>query len=413
MKPDPITAGPFAGMNNRLPETKLRNQEGPAFVRNAVNVDLTEAGSFARRQGVTPKLAGTDCHSFWSSGEVGFYVDGSTLYRVTGPAESPIKASIATVTPGLRMSFADTGSDVRASNGAQALRIAADGTVSEWSVPTPVLQPILAAGSGGSLAAGIYRAVISYTNANGEEGATTFPVSVTVPENGALSVMGIPQLAGMTTNLYLTPANGDTFYRAGQPSGSTFSVTLAPDNGVRPVGLLLAPMPAGQIVRMLNGRLLVASANMLFYSEPHQLGLYNPSRNYIPFPAPITMVEPCVAGIYLAADKTYWLAGDIATAALVTRLPYGAVAGTGGHAPNENRAWWMSDRGFVVGDQEGLVKNVQEKSVAVDPALVGASLFREQDGMKQMIASLFSPQSTVVAASSYMEAEIVRKETVL
>jgi hypothetical protein len=73
----------------------------------------------------------------------------------------------------------------------------------------------------------------------------------------------------------------------------------------------------------------------------------------------------------------------------------------------------MSERGMVMGTQDGQVANLQEKNVAVDPAIVGASLFREQDGMKQMVSSLFSPQSTVIAARSFMDAEIVRKETEL
>jgi hypothetical protein len=49
----------------------------------------------------------------------------------------------------------------------------------------------------------------------------------------------------------------------------------------------------------------------------------------------------------------------------------------------------MSERGMTVGAPGGQVENVQEKNVAVDPALAGASLYREQDGMRQMIASVF------------------------
>ena len=94
-------------------------------------------------------------------------------------------------------------------------------------------------------------------------------------------------------------------------------------------------------------------------------------------------------------------------------LPYKAVIGTSGQVPNSNNVFWMSERGMVVGTQNGEVSNMQENKVAVEPALVGASLFREQDGMKQMVASLFGPQQTVMAARSYMDAEVIRKETSL
>jgi len=405
--------GPFAGMNNLLPDTKLRKADSPSFVRNAVNVDLTDAGTFSRRQGSVQVVSGTDCHSFWSSDDVGFFVDGGSLYRVVSQGDVPVKSQIATVTPGLRMSYADTGLDVRASNGVQALRIKPDGAVSNWSVETPRYQPSIAAATGGSLTGGICRAVVSYTNAEGEEGATTPPVAVEVQSNGALTVSGIQHVAGLTTNVYLTPVNGDTFYLAAQPSGSTAAFSTTPENGPRPVGLMLAPLPAGNIVRHFNGRLFSAVGSTLFYSQIWQLGLCDPVQNRIEFASQITVVEPCMTGIYVVADKAYWLAGEISQAPLVVALPYGATPGTSGSDPRRSIAWWVSERGMVIGDQTGVVKNVQEKDVAVDPAVVGAALFREQDGMKQMIASLFSPQSTVVAARSYMEAEVVRKETLL
>ena len=59
------------------------------------------------------------------------------------------------------------------------------------------------------------------------------------------------------------------------------------------------------------------------------------------------------------------------------------------------------------------MKNVQEAAIAMDVAQAGASLFREQDGKKQVIASLFGSDMTAAAAYSYMDAEIVRKGTVL
>lgn len=408
----PVSLGPFAGMNNRLPESKLATADA-AFVRNAVNVDLNAAGTFSRRAGTTQQLAGVECHSLWSSAGVAFYVDGSKLYRISGPAEALEKTEIATVTPGLRMSYADTGLDVRASNGVQALRISRSGAVSDWAVPTPRYLPLLSAAGGGSLAAGVCRAVVSYTNALGEEGATGYPVTVYVPENGVITVSGIAHVAGLTTNLYLTPANGDVFYLAGQPTGTSFVIPVAPDNSVRPVGLLLAPLSAGQIVRLSLGRLLSALGNILHFSEVRQLGLANPAKNYIQFPEAITMLEPCKAGVYVSAGKTYWIPGDVASGELIEVLPYGATPGASGETPDGESVWWMSERGLVIGDRSGAVKNVQERNVAVDSAVVGAAMFREQDGMKQVVASLFSPESTGLSARSYMDAEIVRKETEL
>jgi hypothetical protein len=40
-------------------------------------------------------------------------------------------------------------------------------------------------------------------------------------------------------------------------------------------------------------------------------------------------------------------------------------------------------------------------------------LFREQDGVRQVLSSLFGGEQTVTAARSYMDAEVIRKETIL
>ena len=173
-------------------------------------------------------------------------------------------------------------------------------------------------------------------------------------------------------------------------------------------------MPAGDIVRYLNGRLFVAVGSTLYYSEPYSLALRSPTRNYIQFPERITVLEPVDNGFFIAADKTYWVAGDVVEAQLIPVLPYGGVFGTGGQIPHDDgAAFWMSPRGLVRGDQDGSVKNLQEQNVAVDPAVLGATAFVERDGMKQAVASLFGAEPTQMTAHSYMDAEIVRKGTTI
>ena len=408
---EPTAIPTFLGMNTLLPAEKLIRRDD-AFVRNAVNVDVTDAGTLKRREGAEKILIGADCHSFWSHGADHFMVDGDTLYRLREGVSGVEKIAVTTVTPRLQMSYTHDGKSVRASNGVESFRI--DGNVaSPWNVPQPFSIPFISRAPGGSLPAGTMRFCVSYVDAAGEEGPTTVPISIEVGEGDVVMVNAIPHEAGYTTVLYATQPNDTVFFKAAEPSGPSYVIALKPAEGARPAGLLMAPLPGGHIVRFLNGRMLVAAGNMLYYSEPYQLGLYEPTKGYIQFPEPITMVEPCQNGFYLSADQTYWIPGDVAQAELLPVLPYRAVLGTSGPVPNTNSVWWMSERGTILGTQDGQVQNLQEKNVAVDPALVGASLFREQDGMKQMVSSLFSPQSTVISARSFMDAEIVRKETEL
>lgn len=409
-----VPIGPFAGMNNRLPADQLLVREGRSevhLVRSAVNTDFTNSGTLSRREGSERQITGLDCHSFWVSNEVGFFVDSDKLYRITQVAGNLTKTEIATVTPGLQFSYADTGTDVFASNGAQFFRISRVGAVVPAGLPLPSRAPKLTAQGGGSLPAGTYRVVISHST--DEESGTSYPVSVEVPVNSVIVVEDIEQIDGQTTTLYMTPPNGDTFYKVSEPTGTSLVISTLVADGPRPSALLMAPMPAGSIVRYLNGQLFVASGQFLYYSEPYYLTVHNPGKNYIWFTEPVTMVEPCQNGLYVSADQTYWIAGDITKAELNPVLPYKAITGTSSAVPNANSVWWMSERGTVLGTQNGEVQNLQEKNVAVDPAIVGASLYREQNGMKQMISALFGPQTTVMAAQSFMEAEVIRKETIL
>ena len=158
----------------------------------------------------------------------------------------------------------------------------------------------------------------------------------------------------------------------------------------------------------------MARDKLLMYSEPFANGLFNATRNYVPFVSPITAVEVTSGGVWVCADQTYWLAGaDIAAAQLDAKLPYGAVPGSAGTEPNTNNVFWMSPRGLVRAGQDGSIKNLQEEHVAVPAAGFAACYFEEHDGQKRIGASQFDVGSNRMAAASYMDAEVVRKGVVL
>lgn len=407
-KTSPI--GPFVGVNNRLPDHQLsvvdRGRKAGDYLRNAVNVDLTNSGTLSRRQGVERDVEGADCHSFWSDGVSAYYVDGTTLYKYP---RTPIFSGL---TPSLRVSYAKgpTG-DVYLSNGLIIKRLAND-TLYEVGVPVPNPAPSVVAEVGGSLPAGVYQVAITALAADGEESGTTWPTQVDVPENGKLRVGNLP---GGLVNVYLSTANGDLLFHAATTSASEYVIPVVGALGPQPTTLHLRPMPAGGVVRWFNGRLLVASGATLFYSEPFSPALYNPIRGYVPLPDEITVVAPCDNGVYVATrSATFWLAGpDVSAAEVAPVLPYGAPDGVFGVFPNTMDVWWFSDRGIVVGNTQGQVKNVQEESVAVARAASGGGLYREQNGVRQIVASLFGSETSSAAASSWMEAEVIRKENML
>lgn len=305
---DTVRLGPFLGMDNRLPDAKLATADG-AFLRNAVNVDITDAGTLQRRAGAVQHLAGADCHSLWSDGTHMYHVDYASL-RCDGAI---IHEGLAL---GMPMSYCTTPRGAVCSNGR-----------------------------------GIW---------------------------------------------WLSPSGLTAF-----TAGATASARHDP--------LALSAMPAGQIVRHHNGRLLVAKNNLLYYSEPFALHLNDPARGYIPFPAEITLVEPCGQGFFVAADQTYFVAGDIAQADVSTPLPHGAIPYTSLASATGTEVWWMSERGLVRGTPGGQTTYAQAQHVVTGGAAAGATLQREQDGVRQLITSMFNTQQSRAAASTYMDAEIVRQ----
>ncbi len=398
--------GPFLGMNNRLPAEKLRVKDGD-FVTNAVNGDFTLAGTFRRRPGFAPALVASNAHSLTEMGG-GFMVDGSQMYRLSKGVDGVLaRTAIAAVTPNLQFSYAAAPLAIYASNGREFFRIT-DTEVFPVGLPSPD-QPVVRWIPGGSLPAGVYQVATSFRDGSaGRDSGVSMAARVELLTEGTIVLDWTHQITGADTRLYMTTTNGDTLFEVGEVQGT---IAALPHEGARPVAHLTAPLPAGQIIRHHLGKLYSASGNYLFYSEAYGLELCDLAENCIPFPQPITLVEPCINGLYISADKTYWL--DTATYVLTPVLPYRAVAGSGNVRRDAEEVWWMSERGIVRGDKAGNVENMQEENVAVSPAQFGASMMREEDGEKQLVVSSFGSQTTVTASRTWMEAEVIRKETTI
>ena len=399
--------GPFVGMNNRLPDHQLavveRGRKAGDYLRNAINVDLTKAGTLLRRKGVEREVPGTDCHSLWGDEKGAFYVDGETLYAYP---RTTVRTGLALGLPASFCRLPD--GDVIWTDG---VRLEAIGKGS-LAVPTPNPAPVVTASSGGALNAGYYQVAITAVAADGRESGSTWPTQVQVPDSGRIEVLGLP---GTLVNIYVSPLNGDTLYLAAGTTASSYIIPVIGTQGAQCQTLNLRPLPAGRFVREYHGRLLVADASGVYYSEPWLYGLYNPLRGYIPLRG-ITLMEPAQTGVYVAtAQKTYWLSGlDVdQVERMVELLPYGAVPGSVARMENSNELAWFSSRGLVVGSQDGQVKNVQEETLAVGKAQAGALLFRDQDGMRQIVSAMTGVFETVAPATTFLSADEARKENML
>lgn len=400
-----VNLGSFSpGVNNRVGPTQLRtvlsDNRTATYLYAADNVDLSDMGRARRRRGFTRSNAAAGCHSLWSDDRGAYGVMAGNLVALE-PSPTGLTPTVLRGDMPLRYtSFARApDGNVYWSNGIDIGRIA-DGVAGPLVTASPAAVPSVTL-IAGALPPGRYQFAFTVLGTAGESASTT-PVAVTLPAAGGIQ-LGAMQ-AG--TQVYMTGPNGSVFNRT---DGSTAIVALA-NNGAPCPTLLLAEMPAGQIVREHLGSLLSAAGAVLYISEPYYYGLCNPSRGFIPFPAPITVVEPCETGVFVCADKTYWLPGALDATKPEVVAPYGGLLGSGGSNPTTEQVYWQSPRGLVLGSPTGKVSAVQDEVLSFGASPNGASLYREVDGQSHFVTSRFAALPAVLAAQHYLTAETTRKE---
>lgn len=392
------------GLNNRLEPTQLEtavNRAPAHYLYGADNVDINQGGRIKRRRGTTQRLTGR-AHSIWGDDLGGMAVIAGELVALSPTPSGLSQTLIRSGMSGRPVSYSrGADGDVYWTDGVELRRVAS-GQDRPVAPATPA-EPAVSLGAG-ALPAGRYLISFTTLDADGESAATQ-PLQLDVPDSGAIVIGPTPA----TTQVYVSGPNGDVLLRAG---AGPLSITTPPAGARRLETLNHAPMPPGSIVRHYNGRMLVAAGNVLFYSHPYRYGLYDPTSGYIPLPAPITVVEPTPNGLYICADKTYWLA-DLTGGDLQQVLPYGGLPGSGGTHKAEDLAFWVSPYGLVVGDKNMAVKPLQDEALTLSPAARAAALYRRADGSAHFLFTRSGVQPNLAAAQAFLAAETHRKETVL
>uniref|UniRef100_A0A2G7SUT0 Uncharacterized protein n=1 Tax=Chryseobacterium sp. B5 TaxID=2050562 RepID=A0A2G7SUT0_9FLAO len=69
----------------------------------------------------------------------------------------------------------------------------------------------------------------------------------------------------------------------------------------------------------------------------------------------------------------------------------------------------MSTRGIVTARPDGSLSNLQAEHIAMEASGAGATLYRETDGMRAIVATLSQSPSTSAGVGSYAQARLVRK----
>jgi hypothetical protein len=372
-------------------------------VRSAVNVDIGRSGNFKRRTGRTLRLAGNDYHSIWVAVQRGTMLvgRGAKLLALNSALDATPLADLKSADP---LSYTEYNGNVYWTNKTTLGWLPADsGTARPVGVPVPEVIPTLSAGNGGLLP-GKYGVVVTYLDDRREEGGATPVQVIDLPQGGGIVLNGLPQRLGWSFRAYITDPDGSMFHRSEEfPAVFQSYVLTETARGGECDTQFLLPLPPGEFVTWLGGRLYTAARDTLYFSEAMRPHLHNPAHNFIQFSGLISFIEPVTDGMYVGDSRGVWFLRGldptkfemqlVSTCRAVrrssTKLPPEHLPKKEVPAPNPV-ALWLSTSGYVVGMDGGVTVELQPERVKVPAGLVGRTTYLFRDGMKQVVTPVNS-----------------------
>jgi len=180
---------------------------------------------------------------------------------------------------------------------------------------------------------------------------------------------------------YLTVcSNGVDLFMAQGPAIMQFTTPTALNKG---------PIKPATIVRHYQRRLWYAIGPMLFYSDPDNIEQRDTREKPFVFKAPIDMILPLDNGIYVGADKIYWLAGREPRQMSIPGVAYDmpAVAGTDrifdGSLIKTGGKWgaFVATDGVCLCSDGGQITNVTMRKLLFSNGKYGSALIKKDAGV--------------------------------
>jgi hypothetical protein len=353
----------------------VRGGDAPGVgVRDALNFDVSPAGRLVLRPGFA-RVTSQPFRCLWQSplhGDV-FGALGEDWVRID--SLSWTYQTLASV--GAGEVFHEVLNNRVVCAGENGIFVFDGESARRLTLETPP-PPVLAEAANGSLSAGTYGAAIAWTR-----GKLESPLSeasfMTVGEGADLEIAFPPCLDTTVdgARLYLTRANGGEFLLAGSyPLSAIVPVSLLPPLGRAAPFRFMAPMPTGSFPKLWNGRLFVARANVLYWSEALAYHVHDPRHGFLPLPQRIRFVAPVDAGLWIGqADRVCFLRGsrpdEFSVENKAARPP---VAGSAIGVPSEvlgeiaqggaNCAVWLAGNGYVIGTAGGQIVEAHAGALA-------------------------------------------------
>ena len=398
-----IIAQGFKGMDNQpTAEGKLLDDQRQLTPHVVLNADVTDGGVLRRRGGYQLVRALDIPHSLWAESIMLCVAAGGSWPQTLFRLEGELAKEICEVPgPQASMSYVEIGTQVYFSNPywSGGIYDLVSEAVTPWGVALPPAPQISIVS--GDLPPGTYS--FCYTNVQGDRLGGNGPLVQVSWEGGSRGVQLNNLPAGALC--WMTHPNGKDLFLALVSGGMVNSQSP----WLKPLpSFMVQPPPGFRHFVFAFGRIWGARGNKVYYSDPFQPTWFRP-KNFLAFTEEIVLIAPAMEGLFVNSRTSTWsMEGRDPAAMKQTRVGNGAIPGTlcmaeaeAGHftisrpvsfPPTPN---WMNSEGFMIGSHSGHLLTKTKFRLQINPRAYGSSLFRNINGISQVVTSLFGPPGGV------------------
>jgi hypothetical protein len=363
-----------AGINNLAQPHRLPQ----GAVRDLVNLDPAEGGTLELRATFAQVLACAAGRAAFPVGRTVVVIDGGQILAYsTLTDEAHLLCTIVENGP---IAGAELNGQLYLASLIESLRT--DGfSVKPWAIEEPAFSVEVIAGG---LAAGLYRVAVTATGADGEE-SSAHSASIRVPADGGLRITSADP---RPLRVYASAANSETPYYQGLLHGGARALTRIDDSMEQLATDGLVAMPPCTEYAAYHGVIIGRYESAVFFSLPMWPHLMDPVSGFFQYGAPVTALAVTDGGVFVAADKTYFLTG-LETDKPMQRvvLELGAVEGSAVTLP-DGRAAWFTRYGQAIGSPDGTIALPNRQSFAPDIAAKGAAGVVEHNGNQMVVTTM-------------------------
>jgi hypothetical protein len=397
-------------MNNLpQPPDPLVDREGRITPHFLVNCDAHDTGVLKEAQGYKLNAPFADIHSI--AGEeselsVMLGVINGVLTRIE--PESGLITPLCSVGPKSRMNYVQVTNWIYfSSRFFNGIYDTISGQIRPWGLPPPGMPPDVSL-CAGDMPPGKYDLCYTRISADGLSQSGNGPIRQIEFEDQAAGLQ-LNNLEG-DFQVWITQVNGGPMFQAEINSQGQVTNQVPDFNPLRTLNII--PPPQFRHFTFDHGRIWGVMGRNLYYSEPNEYGDFGWfSRKYIPFLEDLVLVASFTGGLYVNSRNLTWvLRGTEPDKFKIESVGIGAIPGTlclaqipakmaSGAVPTQEFAEfsmmptpvWRNRTGFVIGTHGGHLILVTERRLKLSDRQYGASLWRWNDGIPQVITTARGP----------------------